>query len=204
MSNPRTSSARQHSGSGPRAVASRNIRSSTGAASIEAALAFSADGRMLGLSAVPRTIGLPPEERGWQLWVVPLSGGPAVPTAAVDAGCRPARHKPRVDARFAAHRSGSHLARDVRVTSVDGGSRARPGVVVDAVGPATSHIPRLRLMAGRWRFRRAIRLRRRRSFQRWHSTAVWRRPKRVRSRVVGGSQRCWRTSLTAAGETKSG
>lgn len=41
----------------------------------EAALAFSADGRMLALSAVPRTINLPPAERGWQLWVVPLSGG---------------------------------------------------------------------------------------------------------------------------------
>jgi Tol biopolymer transport system component len=27
------------------------------------------------VSAVPRTIGLPPAERGWQLWVVPLSGG---------------------------------------------------------------------------------------------------------------------------------
>ena len=36
---------------------------------------FLPDGRMLGLSAVPRTIDLPPEARGWQFWVVPLSGG---------------------------------------------------------------------------------------------------------------------------------
>ena len=38
----------------------------------EAALAFSPDGRMLGLSAVPRTINVPPDARGWQLWVLPL------------------------------------------------------------------------------------------------------------------------------------
>jgi Tol biopolymer transport system component/serine/threonine protein kinase len=44
---------------------------------IEAALAFSPDGRMLAMSAVPRTIGLPAAERGWQLWVVPLPGGQA-------------------------------------------------------------------------------------------------------------------------------
>jgi len=43
----------------------------------EAALAFSRDGRMLALSIVPRTINLPSAERGWQLWVVPLSGGDA-------------------------------------------------------------------------------------------------------------------------------
>lgn len=42
---------------------------------VEAALAFSPDGRRLAVSAVPRTIGVPPEARGWQLWVVPLSGG---------------------------------------------------------------------------------------------------------------------------------
>jgi eukaryotic-like serine/threonine-protein kinase len=41
----------------------------------EAALAFSRDGQMLALSAVPRTIDLPPVERGWQLWIVPLAGG---------------------------------------------------------------------------------------------------------------------------------
>ena len=40
----------------------------------EAALAFSADGR-LGFSAVPRTIGVPPDARGWQFWVVPIGGG---------------------------------------------------------------------------------------------------------------------------------
>lgn len=42
---------------------------------IEAALSFSRDGRMLGLSAVPRTINVPPDARGWQLWVVPLPSG---------------------------------------------------------------------------------------------------------------------------------
>jgi eukaryotic-like serine/threonine-protein kinase len=42
---------------------------------VEAALAFSRDGRMLALSTVPRTINLPSAERGWQLWVVPLAGG---------------------------------------------------------------------------------------------------------------------------------
>ena len=41
----------------------------------EAALAFSPDGKMLGLSAVPRTINVPPDARGWQLWVLPLPDG---------------------------------------------------------------------------------------------------------------------------------
>ena len=41
----------------------------------EGALAFSPDGRMLGISAVPRSINLQPEERGWRFWVVPISGG---------------------------------------------------------------------------------------------------------------------------------
>src|SRR5262249_42875120 len=41
----------------------------------EAALAFSPDGRMLGVSAVPRTINVPPDARGWQMWIVPLDGG---------------------------------------------------------------------------------------------------------------------------------
>ena len=42
---------------------------------VEAALAFAPDGSRIGLSAVPRTIGLQPEARGWQFWVVPLPGG---------------------------------------------------------------------------------------------------------------------------------
>jgi serine/threonine protein kinase/Tol biopolymer transport system component len=42
---------------------------------IEAALAFSPDGRTLALSAVPRTINVPPDARGWQLWALPMSGG---------------------------------------------------------------------------------------------------------------------------------
>jgi Tol biopolymer transport system component len=41
----------------------------------EAALAFSADGKLLGFNAVPRTIGVAPEGRGWQFWVVPVAGG---------------------------------------------------------------------------------------------------------------------------------
>jgi eukaryotic-like serine/threonine-protein kinase len=42
---------------------------------VEAALAFSPDGRTLALTVVPRTINVPPEARGWQLWLAPLSGG---------------------------------------------------------------------------------------------------------------------------------
>jgi eukaryotic-like serine/threonine-protein kinase len=42
---------------------------------IEGALAFSPDGASLGVSAVPRTIGTPPDARGWQFWLVPLAGG---------------------------------------------------------------------------------------------------------------------------------
>jgi eukaryotic-like serine/threonine-protein kinase len=41
----------------------------------EAAFAFSPDGKMLGLSAVPRTIDVPSDARGWQLWVLPLPDG---------------------------------------------------------------------------------------------------------------------------------
>ncbi len=44
----------------------------------EGAFAFSPDGRTLGLSMVPRTINLPPERRGWQFWLLPLSGGEPV------------------------------------------------------------------------------------------------------------------------------
>ena len=43
---------------------------------IEGVLSFSRDGRSLGLSVVPRTIGLQAEHRGWQLWVIPLPDGP--------------------------------------------------------------------------------------------------------------------------------
>jgi len=41
----------------------------------EGALSFSPDGRSLGVSAVPRSIDLAPEKRGWQFWIVPLSNG---------------------------------------------------------------------------------------------------------------------------------
>jgi Tol biopolymer transport system component len=42
---------------------------------VEGALAFSPNGKMLALSAVPRTIDAPPDARGWQLWVVPMPDG---------------------------------------------------------------------------------------------------------------------------------
>ncbi len=42
---------------------------------VEAALAFSPDGRTLALSAVLRTINVPPDARGWQLWALPMSDG---------------------------------------------------------------------------------------------------------------------------------
>jgi len=45
---------------------------------VEGAFAFSPDGRTLGLSMVPRTINLAPERRGWQFWLLPLSGAPPV------------------------------------------------------------------------------------------------------------------------------
>lgn len=41
----------------------------------EAALAFSPDGRTLAVSAVPRTIDVAPDARGWQLWLLPMPGG---------------------------------------------------------------------------------------------------------------------------------
>ncbi len=41
----------------------------------EAEFAFSPDGRWLGVSAVPGTIGLPPEQRGWQFWILPVGDG---------------------------------------------------------------------------------------------------------------------------------
>ena len=44
----------------------------------EGAIAFSPDGRTLGIVAVPRTIGLAAEQRGWQFWTVPVgSNAPA-------------------------------------------------------------------------------------------------------------------------------
>jgi serine/threonine protein kinase/Tol biopolymer transport system component len=45
---------------------------------IEGAIAFSPDGRALGLSMVPRTIELAPERRGWQFWVLPIPQGQPV------------------------------------------------------------------------------------------------------------------------------
>jgi Tol biopolymer transport system component len=60
------------------------LRTSTGAETryapfdrqrfVEGALAFSPDGSTLGISAVPRSISLLPEERGWRFWIVPMSG----------------------------------------------------------------------------------------------------------------------------------
>jgi serine/threonine protein kinase len=42
---------------------------------VEAALWFSPDGTKLGVSGVPGTIGLPPERRGWQFWILPWPDG---------------------------------------------------------------------------------------------------------------------------------
>jgi hypothetical protein len=108
----------------------RKYQEFSGRGFVEAALAFSADGRMLALSAVQDDRSA---ARGARLAAVGSAAvrWTTVPTAAVEAGCRPARHKPRVDARFAAYGSGSDLAGDIRVTSLDGGSSARPGVVVE-------------------------------------------------------------------------
>jgi TolB protein len=41
----------------------------------EGAIWFSPDGRKLGLCAVPLSLNLPPEARGWQFWVLPLPEG---------------------------------------------------------------------------------------------------------------------------------
>ena len=41
----------------------------------EADLAFSPDGRRLAVAGVPGTIGLQPDQRGWQLWLLPLGDG---------------------------------------------------------------------------------------------------------------------------------
>ena len=43
----------------------------------EGALSFAPDGTKLLLSAVPRTINLAPERRGWQMWILPLPKGQA-------------------------------------------------------------------------------------------------------------------------------
>jgi Tol biopolymer transport system component len=45
---------------------------------IEGALAFSPDGRTLGVCAVPTVVGLQADRRGWQFWLLPMSGGPPV------------------------------------------------------------------------------------------------------------------------------
>jgi Tol biopolymer transport system component len=42
---------------------------------VEGALSFSPDGRRLGISAVPRSISVRPEDRGWRFWVAPFPGG---------------------------------------------------------------------------------------------------------------------------------
>lgn len=45
---------------------------------VEATVAFSPDGRQLGLCVVPESAGLAPEARGWQFWTVPLPQGQAI------------------------------------------------------------------------------------------------------------------------------
>jgi Tol biopolymer transport system component len=44
---------------------------------VEGALAFSPDSQTLGLSVVGMALATPPDWRGWQFWLVPVSGGPA-------------------------------------------------------------------------------------------------------------------------------
>ncbi|HUF69916.1 MAG TPA: protein kinase [Longimicrobiales bacterium] len=59
-------------------AAKRRYQPFEGLRFVEGALWFSPDGRKLGLCAVPLSLNLPPEERGWQFWVLPLSGGEPV------------------------------------------------------------------------------------------------------------------------------
>ena len=59
VASPMTAAPRRHTRSG--SAAARRWR-----------LAFSPDGRTLGLAAVPRTIGLAAEQRGWQFWTLPV------------------------------------------------------------------------------------------------------------------------------------
>jgi Tol biopolymer transport system component len=42
---------------------------------VEGVLSFSPDGSKLGVCAVPRSISVQPDARGWQFWIVPLPGG---------------------------------------------------------------------------------------------------------------------------------
>ena len=42
---------------------------------VEGTLAFSPDGRQLGLCAVARSINTSPQDRGWQFWTIPLPSG---------------------------------------------------------------------------------------------------------------------------------
>ncbi len=42
---------------------------------VEGALSFSPDGGTLGISAVPRSTDVQPEQRGWGFWAVPMAGG---------------------------------------------------------------------------------------------------------------------------------
>jgi len=44
---------------------------------VEGALAFSPDGTRLGVCAIRRSVDAEAAERGWQFWIVPLSGGRA-------------------------------------------------------------------------------------------------------------------------------
>ena len=57
-------------------VSARRVESLGSVRFVEGVLAFSPDGRSLGLSMVPRSIGLEAHHRGWQFWVVPLPEGP--------------------------------------------------------------------------------------------------------------------------------
>jgi Tol biopolymer transport system component len=43
---------------------------------VEGFMAFSPDGATLGLSAVPRSVDVEPDKRGWQFWMLPVPDGP--------------------------------------------------------------------------------------------------------------------------------
>jgi eukaryotic-like serine/threonine-protein kinase len=47
---------------------------------VEADLSFSPDGRRLAVAAVPVAIGLQPDQRGWQLWLLPMRDAPPART----------------------------------------------------------------------------------------------------------------------------
>jgi Tol biopolymer transport system component len=128
IASPLGSSPRRHDGLGTLRLA-------------EGELAFSPDSGTLGIAAVPRTIGLAPEQRGWQFWTMPVD-----PTAR---GLRRLTHwtdvVPRVSS-FSWLPDGRHIVLAVSTLSTPGthlwvadldGDRAWPLTE----GPDTEHSP---------------------------------------------------------------